>query len=143
MAGLIRRTLKGLALALGVLAALAVVLVCYVLVAWDRPVNRAVVPMVAPRTAEAVTRGEHLYKRSALCWACHASQGTSGPEAPQAGGREFDLTGIGPGFGYFYSSNLTPDPTTGIGSWSDGEIVRAIREGSRPNPCRGAGERCS
>src|SRR5216110_697497 len=25
--------------------------------------------------------------------------------------------------------NLTPDPETGLGAWTDGEILRAIREG--------------
>ena len=32
-------------------------------------------------------------------------------------------------FGIFYSSNITPDPETGIGTWTDGEKIRAIREG--------------
>ncbi|MEE9491631.1 MAG: c-type cytochrome, partial [Dehalococcoidia bacterium] len=53
------------------------------------------------------------------------------PDEPQAGGRVFDLTGIGPpgGFGYYYTSNITPDPETGIGDWTDGELVRVLREG--------------
>ena len=54
------------------------------------------------------------------------SQGSHSPGEPQAGGREFDATEIGPGFGFLYSSNLTPDPETGIGAWSDGDLVRAI-----------------
>ncbi len=29
----------------------------------------------------------------------------------------------------FYASNVTPDVETGIGGWSDGELVRALREG--------------
>jgi mono/diheme cytochrome c family protein len=36
---------------------------------------------------------------------------------------------VGPGFGYVFGTNLTPDPETGLGAWSDGEIVRAVREG--------------
>ena len=53
----------------------------------------------------------------------------------QAGGREFDMTNIGPpgGFGYVYAANITPDPETGIGNWSDGELVRALREGLDPD----------
>src|SRR3546814_16374759 len=32
-----------------------------------------------------------------------------------------------------YGANLTPDVETGIGGWSDAEIVTAIREGRRPD----------
>jgi hypothetical protein len=32
-----------------------------------------------------------------------------------------------------YPSNLTPDPETGLGRWSDDEIARAIRHGQRPD----------
>lgn len=90
--------------------------------------------MVAPTDAQTVARGEHLYKYSLNCWGCHGSQGNKSPDEPQAGGFEFDLTGIGPpgGFGYIYASNVTPDPETGIGDWSDGELVRALREGLDP-----------
>jgi len=34
-----------------------------------------------------------------------------------------------------YGSNLTPDPETGIGAWSDGGLVRAIREGLDREGC--------
>jgi mono/diheme cytochrome c family protein len=38
-----------------------------------------------------------------------------------------------PGLGTFYGANLTPDPETGIGTWSETEIVTAIRTGIRPD----------
>ena len=31
--------------------------------------------------------------------------------------------------GTLVASNITPDPDTGLGKWTDGEIIRAIREG--------------
>ena len=37
-----------------------------------------------------------------------------------------------PGLGTFHGPNLTPDPT-GLGSWSDEDIVTAIRTGVRPD----------
>ncbi len=37
-----------------------------------------------------------------------------------------------PGLGTFYGRNLTPDPT-GLGSWSEDQIVAAIRTGVRPD----------
>jgi len=128
----LRRILKGLGILVGVLVVLVIGLVVYVQLTWDRPVSRAVPQMVAPMDAETVARGEYLYKYTLICWMCHGSQGSHSPEEPQAGGREFDATEIGGlpgGFGFFYGSNVTPDPETGIGAWSDGELVRAIREG--------------
>jgi len=38
-----------------------------------------------------------------------------------------------PGLGFFYGSNLTPDPETGLGKWSEKEIVVAITTGARPD----------
>lgn len=32
-------------------------------------------------------------------------------------------------FGIFYGTNITPDPETGIGRWTDEEIIAAIRDG--------------
>jgi mono/diheme cytochrome c family protein len=36
-------------------------------------------------------------------------------------------------FGAFYSPNITPDPETGIGRWSDQQFLRAMREGVGPD----------
>jgi mono/diheme cytochrome c family protein len=45
-----------------------------------------------------------------------------------AGGRRYD----GP-FGTVYATNITPDVKTGIGGWTDAQVVEAIRSGRRPN----------
>jgi mono/diheme cytochrome c family protein len=42
---------------------------------------------------------------------------------------------VGP-FGAIPAPNITPDPETGIGGWSDEEILRAIRDGIRPGDNR-------
>jgi mono/diheme cytochrome c family protein len=123
------RVLKGLGVAVGVLVVLVIGLVVFVQLTWNRPVSRPVSEMTAPTDAETVARGEYLYNYTEICWFCHGSEGSHSPGEPQAGGREFDATEIGPGFGYLYGSNVTPDSETGIGVWSDGELVRAIREG--------------
>jgi mono/diheme cytochrome c family protein len=44
-----------------------------------------------------------------------------------AGGRRYD----GP-FGTVYSTNITPDRQTGIGTWTDEQIIASIRLGRRP-----------
>ena len=85
---------------------------------------RGVAPAIAgaPAAADLAARGEYLTK-AADCVACHTS-GDSGK--PFAGGVAFKLP-----FGTIYSSNITPDPSVGIGSYSDDEFVRAVREGIR------------
>jgi cytochrome c553 len=54
------------------------------------------------------------------CIACHTAKG----EPPFAGGRAIDTP-----FGTVYSTNITPDVATGIGSWSRDEFRRALHEG--------------
>jgi mono/diheme cytochrome c family protein len=35
--------------------------------------------------------------------------------------------------GLWITPTITPDPATGIGRWTDAEVIRAIREGKRPD----------
>ena len=76
----------------------------------------------APPTADVLARGEYLTK-AADCIACHT---VAESHKPFAGGVAFKLP-----IGTIYSSNITPDKDSGIGSWSDDEFVRAVREGVR------------
>jgi mono/diheme cytochrome c family protein len=55
------------------------------------------------------------------CSDCHTTK--SG--APYAGGRALDANP----YGTIYSSNITPDPETGIGKWSEEAFRRAMHEG--------------
>src|SRR6202012_920900 len=57
---------------------------------------------------------------AADCEACHTAEGGK----PFAGGRPFKTD-----FGTIYSPNLTPDPKTGIGAWSDADFLKAGHEG--------------
>jgi mono/diheme cytochrome c family protein len=38
-----------------------------------------------------------------------------------------------PGMGYFFPPNLTPDVATGLGSWTEEQVVAALRTGIRPD----------
>jgi mono/diheme cytochrome c family protein len=125
----LRRTLKTLSVILAVLVTLVIGIIICVVVAWDEPVARPVREMHAPRDAQTVARGAYLYQRRMLCWTCHGSSGGRDAREPQAGGKEFDLRNIGPGFGTVWGSNLTSDFETGVGRATDGQLVRAIREG--------------
>jgi mono/diheme cytochrome c family protein len=76
----------------------------------------------APTGAALTVRGEYLTK-AADCIACH-TVGETGK--PFAGGVAFKLP-----FGTIYSSNITADPTYGIGAYTDDEYEREVREGVR------------
>jgi mono/diheme cytochrome c family protein len=76
-------------------------------------------------TAEDVARGKYVFGAAGGC-GCHTDP--KNKKAVNAGGRRYD----GP-FGTVYSTNITPDRQTGIGGWSDEDIVTAIRLGRRPN----------
>jgi mono/diheme cytochrome c family protein len=96
------------------------------------PKVRPAPEMTAPKTPEAIERGKYLSEAMAGCVACHSPIDESRPgDFPQAGleysGRVFPADAGFPGT--IVAPNLTPDPETGIGRWTDGEIVRAIREG--------------
>lgn len=70
-------------------------------------------------TPALIERGEYL-TRAADCAACHSPPG----HPPFSGGLAFKLP-----FGVIYSTNITADRETGIGAWSDDEVVRALHLG--------------
>ncbi|HYB42732.1 MAG TPA: cytochrome c [Candidatus Methylomirabilis sp.] len=77
----------------------------------------------ASATPADIARGRYIYGATGGC-GCH----TKPKDAVNAGGRRYD----GP-FGTVYSSNITPDRETGIGAWTDEQIITAIRLGRRPD----------
>lgn len=79
-----------------------------------------------PSTTLSASRGEAIVRNIAVCGSCHAAD-EHNPDSPLSGGREFRDWRIG----IARASNLTPDVDTGIGSWSEPEIVRALRNGQR------------
>jgi len=78
----------------------------------------------AAQSREQIARGKYIFGAAAGC-GCHTI-----PKGGvlNAGGRKYE----GP-FGTVYSSNITPDPDTGIGKWTDEQIITAIRAGRRPD----------
>jgi mono/diheme cytochrome c family protein len=102
---------------------LAVVGIVYVILTrTDDSAGTAPLLAGAPASAAVLARGEYLTK-AADCIACHT---VADSHRPFAGGVAFKLP-----IGIIYSSNITADPTTGIGGWSDDDFVRAVREGVR------------
>lgn len=82
------------------------------------------------RAETPLERGKYLISTIVACGNCHTPQGPNGPEPGKelAGGTPFEE-----GFGKAFAANITQDKETGIGKWTDAQIVAAIREGKRPD----------
>ena len=90
-------------------------------------------PSPGPREADPalLDRGRYLVETAAFCGACHNTFGEGMRPVPGmalAGGRVFAERGC-----RAVAPNITPDPETGIGRWTDAEIAAAIRDGRRPD----------
>ena len=84
-----------------------------------------------PNAGDKVARGKYLVTIIS-CSDCHtpgALVGTPNMNSYLAGS---DVGFFEPGSGYFYGPNLTPDEATGLGKWSEDEIVTALRTASAP-----------
>lgn len=87
--------------------------------------------------AAAVNRGRYLVE-IAGCGGCHTDGALTGEPNPARllAGSHLGIAYTNPLRGSFpgvaYPANLTPDPTTGLGQWSDAQIAAAVRSGD-PN----------
>ncbi len=75
-------------------------------------------------------RGTYLMRGIVACGNCHTPRNAEGPVPGMelAGGSRIEeevFTAV--------ASNITPDRETGIGAWTDAEVIAAIREGRRPD----------
>ena len=107
------------ALILGIVAVIVVVAAVLLL----RPDERGAPAPAGKRDDTQIGRGEYL----ALvgdCLACHTVRG----DRPYAGGLPIPTP-----FGTLYTPNITPDPETGIGKWSEQEIVDYLGSGNKPD----------
>ena len=77
-------------------------------------------------------RGQYLVESVGDCFGCHGEHDWKKHDAPLiagtagAGYTEFPLAGLP---GRVVPSNITPDPESGAGNWTDDQLARAIREG--------------
>jgi mono/diheme cytochrome c family protein len=96
------------------------------------PRARTLTTRTFERTPIRLARGQYLVQHVANCMVCHAEHDWTAHDAPvrtNANGAGQDMN-IFKGFpGKVYAPNITPDPDTGAGAWSDDELARAIREG--------------
>jgi mono/diheme cytochrome c family protein len=77
--------------------------------------------------ADAIARGRYLSHGLLECFECHSPLKSNGLEEPEP-----SMLGAGDVTGeaqHHVAPNLTPDPETGIGRWTDEQLICAIREG--------------
>lgn len=95
---------------------------------WIRAAGAALAAQLVASVAVAgdalIRKGEYIF-HAAGCLTCHTKEKDG---APLAGGRRLETP-----LGVFYSPNITPDPDTGIGRWSDEDFRRALRHGVAPD----------
>jgi len=116
-----------------VVLAAATVIGTITFVGWEAilgPRRRPTTDRKFPVTAERLARGKYLVEGPGACFHCHTEHDFSTPAYPivtakRGGGWELPL----PELGTLAASNITPDPVVGLGTWTDDEIARAIREG--------------
>lgn len=85
-------------------------------------------PAPAAKPRPAVERGRYL-AQIMDCAGCHTGGALMGKPDP---GRHLAGSEVGfemPGMGVLHPKNLTPDPDTGLGKWTDAEILAAVRQG--------------
>lgn len=107
----------------------------YVQSSWDKTYDWPGPALKTTTDSATIARGKYLVNGPAHCISCHVSgfddlvKGDKGEEVPLQGGVKFTM---GP-LGSMYTRNLTPDPQTGLGRYSDEQIFRMMRHGIRPN----------
>ena len=87
--------------------------------AWRPAIAPITPPAPGSFALELVAKGEALAS-SGYCAECHTAKGGQ----VFAGGYAMATP-----FGVIYSANITPDPQTGIGNWSEAAFARAMHEG--------------
>jgi hypothetical protein len=96
-----------------------------------RPASAPPSSVRAPMQPDRIERGRYLFTTLLDCDGCHSERDFSRLGGPVIAGTRgkggtIQLEGLP---GEVYAPNITPDKETGIGNWTDGEKIRAIREG--------------
>ncbi|HEY1481250.1 MAG TPA: c-type cytochrome [Candidatus Acidoferrum sp.] len=96
------------------------------------PRTRSLTPRKFEGTPARLARGEYLVRNVAKCLVCHAEHDWTvhdAPVRPNTAGAGQDMKIFKGLPGKVFAPNITPDPETGAGNWSDDQLARAIREG--------------
>ncbi len=128
-----RRSGKWFLIALGSLVVLLAIAITLT-IGWSPflgPKTRALTNRTFERTPQRLERGRYIATGLSGCIYCHTPHDWTAPGAPMLAG----MSGGGAVLPYadlpgrIVAPNLTPDPETGAGHWTDDQLARAIREG--------------
>lgn len=93
-------------------------------------------PVIAPPVIHTAAYGRYLACAVVDCYGCHSADFTkTDPLIPEnsmgffGGGNAM----IGTDGRVVHTANITPDPTTGIGNWSQEQFIVAVTQGRRPD----------
>ena len=119
---------------LAVLAAVAVATISFT-IGWRPfigPRSRTLTARKFDSRPARLLRGAYLVNHVSICMDCHAEHDWTNREAPilpgtLGSGQDMNILKGFPG--QVYAPNITPDPETGAGNWTDDQFARAIREG--------------
>ncbi|MFC3416147.1 c-type cytochrome [Algoriphagus hitonicola] len=109
--------------------------VLFVLLTWNKTYQIPYPELKASTDSTVIEKGRYLVHGPAHCSNCHVSSikemiaADAGQNIPLQGGVEFPLGPIGT----LFTRNLTPDPTSGIGRYSDAELFRMMRHAVKPD----------
>ncbi len=104
---------------IGFLGVVAVIFIGFFVIAWRPSIAPAPLPAANSFSPVLVAKGAVL-AGAGYCAVCHTASGGQ----PYAGGYALATP-----FGVIYSLNITPDPQTGIGNWSEAAFARAMHAG--------------
>jgi mono/diheme cytochrome c family protein len=96
---------------------------------WIVTIPATVSASALPQYTPNIDNGRTMFEIGG-CASCHA--------LPDKDPDKVDRTRLGGGlalaspFGTFYAPNISPDPTDGIGGWSEADFVTALRDGTAP-----------
>jgi Cytochrome c len=95
------------------------------------PKARPLTSRTFERTPQRLERGRYIATALSGCIYCHSHHDWAAPGTPIVPGLEGagEIQPYDDLPGRIVASNLTPDPETGAGRWTDDEFARAIREG--------------
>lgn len=130
MSGLVR-TLRWVFVAVAVVASVGITFT----IGWRPfigPRARALTARKFESTPERMARGAYLVRNVSDCMTCHSEHDWTAHDAPilpHALGAGQDMNFLKGLPGNVHAPNITSDPETAAGNWSDDQLARAIREG--------------
>lgn len=126
---------KILFISLMILCIVAIGFTAFVWSQWNKTYDIKGPALQVSTDSAIIARGKYLVHGPAHCSTCHVStykdmiESDAGGTVQLKGGVSFPLGPIG----ILSPANLTPDPTTGLGRYSDEQVFRMMRHAIKPN----------